>query len=93
MDILFTNKSLFYHTWFKEGILLVRQLVNSHGYLLSYNEFLQKFQLPVKPREFAIVFDAILKSVMLIIIKKTVSQKKSVWLILVETFSLKMLMF
>ncbi len=65
-DILFKNNSLFYHTWFKEGIILVRQLVNSHGYLLSYTEFLQKFQLPVKPREFAIVFDAIPKSVILL---------------------------
>ncbi len=34
-DILFKNKSLFYHTWFKEDILLVRQLVNSHGYWIS----------------------------------------------------------
>ncbi len=66
-DILFENKSLFYHTWFKEGIILVGQLVNSHGYLLSYTGFLQKFQLPVKPREFAIVFDAIPKSVMLLL--------------------------
>ncbi len=66
-DILFKNKSVFYHAWFKEGILSVRQLVNSHGYLLSYTDFLQKCQFPVKPRECAIVFDAIPKSVMLLL--------------------------
>lgn len=58
-DILFKNKSLFYHTWFNEGIILVRQLVNANGYLLSYAEFLQKCKLPVKPGEFALVLDAI----------------------------------
>uniref|UniRef100_A0A3B3RJW6 Reverse transcriptase zinc-binding domain-containing protein n=1 Tax=Paramormyrops kingsleyae TaxID=1676925 RepID=A0A3B3RJW6_9TELE len=76
-DILFKNKSLFYHTWFNEGILLVRQLFNSHGYLLSYTEFLQKFRLPIRPRDFAIVIDAIPKSVT-ILLKNYISEGISI---------------
>ncbi len=40
-------------------ILLVSQLLNSDGYLYSYSEFLNKYNIPVTPREFAIVMDAI----------------------------------
>lgn len=66
-DILFKNKSLFYHTWFNEGIIWVKQLINSNGYLLSYTEFLDKFKIPVKPRDFAIVLDAISKTVVFLL--------------------------
>lgn len=38
---------------------LVAQLLNSDGLLLNYYEFLAKFQIPVPPKEYAIVFDAI----------------------------------
>ncbi len=76
-DILFKNILFFILSYLvQEGILLVRQLVNSHGYLLSYTEFLQKFQLPVKPREFAIVFDLVPKSVMLLL-KNCISEEVS----------------
>ena len=57
--IRFKNKSLFYETWFNNNILLVSQLLNDNGSLLNYSEFLHTFSIPITPREFAIVMDAI----------------------------------
>ncbi len=50
---------MFYRSWYDNGILSIGQLINKDGVLLSYLEFLQKFQLPVSPKEYAIVTDAI----------------------------------
>lgn len=51
------KKSLFCRTWFDRGILLVGQLLNKDGLLISYSEFLQN--CIVTPKEYAVVFDAI----------------------------------
>ncbi|KAI2655875.1 ATPase expression protein 3 [Labeo rohita] len=46
-NILYKHKSIFMKTWFDKGILLVGQLLNSQGYLMTYNEFLSYFEFPV----------------------------------------------
>ncbi len=33
--------------------------MNSDGVLLSYTEFLDKFKIPIRPREYAIVMDPV----------------------------------
>ena len=58
-DILYKNRSLFFKGWFNNNIIWVHQLFNHNGVLFNYREFLQHVQIPVTPREFAIVFDAI----------------------------------
>lgn len=58
-DIIYKNKSLFFPNWVKNNLILVSQLINTDGYLYSYSEFLNKYNIPVTPREFAIVMDAI----------------------------------
>ena len=40
---------------------LVSQLFNGEGLLLSYREFLSKYDFPVTPKEFAMVFSAYIK--------------------------------
>ena len=40
-DILYKKKSLFLENWFDHGIYLVKQLLNTNGFLMSYSEFLQ----------------------------------------------------
>ncbi len=37
-----TNKSIFNQSWYDNGIFTVSQLLNEHGLLLSYSEFLKK---------------------------------------------------
>ncbi len=54
-DIFYKHKSLFLNVWFENNIFLVSQLMNSEGVLLSYTEFLDKFKIPIRPREYAIV--------------------------------------
>ncbi len=49
----------FSQNWVNNNIILVSQLLNSDGYLYSYSEFLNTYNIPVTPREFAIVMDAI----------------------------------
>ncbi len=58
-NILFKNKSLYYANWFSNGLVLVQQLFNNQGLLLRYSEFLSKYQIPVTPKEFAVVMGAI----------------------------------
>lgn len=58
-DIRFKNKSFFFKSWYDNGILLVRQLFNENGNLFNYIEFLNRYNIPVTMKEFAIVFDAI----------------------------------
>ncbi|XP_051811827.1 LINE-1 reverse transcriptase homolog isoform X1 [Acanthochromis polyacanthus] len=57
--IVFKNKSLYLENWCGNGILLISQLFNESGLLYSYSEFLERYKVPVPPREYAIVFDAI----------------------------------
>jgi hypothetical protein len=59
MDILYKNTSLFLEYWFRNNILLVRQLVNAEGILLNSKEFLSLYKIPVTPKDFAIVLDAV----------------------------------
>ncbi len=49
----------FFNIWFENNIFLVSQLMNSDGDLLSYTEFLDKFKIPIRPREYVIVMDDI----------------------------------
>jgi len=65
-DILYKNKSLFFENWVSNKILLVDQLFNEEGRLFSYREFLSTYNIPVTPREFAIVFDAIPSGVIML---------------------------
>ena len=48
----------------EHGILLVNQLLNDQGLLLSYEEFLLKFQLPVTLKEYAVIFDVLPQGVL-----------------------------
>lgn len=66
-DILYKHKSLFLENWFTHGIILVSQLFNSNGTLLSYSEFLNKYTLPIPPKEYAVVFDAIPSGVIMLL--------------------------
>uniref|UniRef100_A0A3B3CA37 Reverse transcriptase domain-containing protein n=1 Tax=Oryzias melastigma TaxID=30732 RepID=A0A3B3CA37_ORYME len=58
-NVQYKNKSIFFPRWYENDIVLIRQLFNSHGHLLTYEEFLFKFNIPVPPKEYAIVLDAI----------------------------------
>ncbi len=58
-NILYKNKSLFFQNWYNNKIILVHDLFDESGRLLSYYDFLQKFNFPVSPKELAVVFDAI----------------------------------
>ncbi|KAI7791725.1 hypothetical protein IRJ41_005592 [Triplophysa rosa] len=66
-DILYKHKSLFFNIWFDNNIVLVIQLMNRDGDLLSYTEFLDKFKIPIRPREYAIVMDAIPRKVLFLL--------------------------
>ena len=54
-----SEEQIFFEEWFNKNIIWVRQLFNSNGVLFSYGEFLQHYQIPITPKQFAIVFDAI----------------------------------
>lgn len=45
----------------KDGLtkVLVRQLFNNRGLLMTCSEFLSEYKMPVNPKEFAIVMGAI----------------------------------
>ncbi len=58
-NVKYKNKSICYANWVKNYILIVSQLINNEGYLLTYNESLKKFGIPIPPREYSIVVDAI----------------------------------
>lgn len=57
--VKYKNKMIFYNNWIENGILLVSQLINNEGHLLTYSEFLKKFGIPIPPYEYSIVIDAI----------------------------------
>ena len=58
-DILYRNKSLFYPFWFTNNILLVHQLFNPDGSLMTYNEFILKYKIIIPINEFNIIMNAI----------------------------------
>uniref|UniRef100_A0A8C5H190 Reverse transcriptase zinc-binding domain-containing protein n=1 Tax=Gouania willdenowi TaxID=441366 RepID=A0A8C5H190_GOUWI len=58
-DILYKNKSLYFPEWVEKQVLLVGQLFNSNGQLMSYSETLYTFKFPISPKQYAILFDAI----------------------------------
>lgn len=58
-DICYKKKSIFFDNWFRNGIVAVNQLLNEQGNLFNYREFLECVKIPVTPKQFAIVFDAI----------------------------------
>uniref|UniRef100_A0A3B5R4M7 Reverse transcriptase domain-containing protein n=1 Tax=Xiphophorus maculatus TaxID=8083 RepID=A0A3B5R4M7_XIPMA len=66
-DILYKHKSLFLENWFEHGIILVQQLFRPDGVLMSYSELLERFGLPIPPKEYALVFDAIPSGVMMLL--------------------------
>lgn len=57
-DICFKRKSLFFRYWVDNGLLLLKQLFNKDGQMFRYNEFLLEYNIPISPRESAIVFYA-----------------------------------
>jgi len=59
--LTFSTKTNLYflENWYRNNIVLVGQLYDTSGSLYSYSEFLQKFQIPVSVKEYAIVFGAI----------------------------------
>ncbi len=66
-DIVHKHKSFLLNVWFENNIFLVSQLMNSDGVLLSYTEFLDKFKIPIRPREYSIVMDAIPSKVLFLL--------------------------
>lgn len=67
-NILYKNKSIFFQNWFDKNILLVSQLLISQGLLFSsYKEFLDHFQFPVSPKEFAVVMGLIPSGVLILL--------------------------
>lgn len=65
-NILYKNKSIFFNNWFKNDIIYVSQLFNDRGLLCNYSEFLVKHGIPVSPKDFAIVADAIPQGVFML---------------------------
>uniref|UniRef100_A0A3Q3AHM4 Reverse transcriptase domain-containing protein n=1 Tax=Kryptolebias marmoratus TaxID=37003 RepID=A0A3Q3AHM4_KRYMA len=65
--IKYKNKSIFFTSWFDNNIILVTQLLNDNGNLLTYSEFLQTFGIPVTPKDFAIVMDAVPSSILMLL--------------------------
>uniref|UniRef100_A0A8C1Z089 Reverse transcriptase domain-containing protein n=1 Tax=Cyprinus carpio TaxID=7962 RepID=A0A8C1Z089_CYPCA len=66
-NIQYKNKSIYYQRWVDNNILLVEQLMNTEGQLLTYDEFLSKAKFPVSPKEYAIVFDAVPRNIIQIL--------------------------
>ncbi len=58
-NLLYKRKSLFFEHWFKKFIIFVSQLFNQNGSICNYSEILAKHGIPVSPKEFAIVADAV----------------------------------
>jgi len=65
-NLLYKHKSIFFDNWFKNGIIFVYQLFNQNGLICNYSEFLVKHGIPVTPKEFAIVADAVPQGVLML---------------------------
>ena len=57
--VLYKNKSIFLQRWFDNNFLLLSQLFNQHGQLYNYAEFIHHYGIPVTPKDFSVVFDAV----------------------------------
>lgn len=66
-DICYKKKTIFFDNWCRNGIVLVNQLLNEQGNLFSCQEFLQHVKIPVTPKQFAIVFEAIPQGVIMLL--------------------------
>ncbi len=44
-DIVYKNKSLYFDYWFDINIIVVSQLLNNDGVVLTYKDFLNTFKL------------------------------------------------
>ncbi len=82
--ILYKSKTLFFENWFSNNIVLVSQLFNQEGLLLTYSEFLSKFKIPITPKEYAVVMDAV-PSGLKMLCKNTCPQSSIQSLDLVDT--------
>lgn len=56
--------TFFNQTCINTGILTVAQLLDKNGHLLSCEDFLYHFKFPVKPKDYAIVFDDVFKGIL-----------------------------
>lgn len=52
------------HPLFKKNQNKKKQLLNFNGNLLTYTDFLSKFNFPVTPKEYAVVFNALLSGML-----------------------------
>ncbi len=75
-NILYKNRSLFFNQWFNNGLLLVSQLFNSRGLLMTYIEFISAYNIPVSPKEFAIVMGAITSGICMLFKNSNYSPRK-----------------
>ncbi len=75
-NILYKNRSLFFNQWFNNGLFLVSQLFNSRGLLMTSIEFISEYNIPVSPREFAIVMGAITSGIRLLFKNRNYSPLK-----------------
>lgn len=53
------HKSLYLQNWVEKNIILLKDLFNNEGQLMSYEMFLQKETFPVKPKEYRSVVNSI----------------------------------
>ena len=58
-NIQYKNRYIFNHTWLDNGTLTVSYSIKMVAFL-CYEEFLDKFKMLIKPKEYAIVFDIII---------------------------------
>lgn len=60
-NIQHKKKSLFFQTWFDRGIIWTNQIINEFGEIISYNNLITKYQIPVSYLEYIIISTAIPK--------------------------------
>ncbi len=58
-NILYRNKSLFFHNWFSNELLLVNQLFNNEGNLFTFADFCSRYKIPIALKEFTVLTRAI----------------------------------
>lgn len=67
-SIRYKNRSLYNKDWVGNGIVLVSQLLTPDGQLLSFEEFISKFDIAVTSKEYNIVISAIPRNVLQLLI-------------------------
>uniref|UniRef100_A0A3B3I0R1 Reverse transcriptase domain-containing protein n=1 Tax=Oryzias latipes TaxID=8090 RepID=A0A3B3I0R1_ORYLA len=58
-NIVYKRKTLFLSNWFNNGIIFLNQLFKEPGLLYNYSEFTMQYKIPITPKEFVVVFDAV----------------------------------